>query len=334
MSIASSTNAASAQAPAPRKRPALGAAFAVGAALLFAVNGTVSKVVMEAGVSSMRLVEFRCVGAALFLVAWVAVTRPSALRVRPRELGFLALYGIIGIALVQWFYLVAIARMPVGIALLLEFTAPLLIALWVRFVREEAIRARVWVALVCCLAGLALVAQVWRGVTLDGVGVLAGVGAAVALAAYFLLGERGLGGRDTASLAAWAFVFAGLLWSVLQPWWTLPTDVLAGDVAWPGPFAAVVSPVWVLVAWIVVLGTVVPFLLTLGAIRNLGATRSGLIGTVEPVAAGLVAWVVLGEVLAPVQVAGALVVVAGIMLAETARPDHGTPPPAPEGVVA
>lgn len=315
------------------KRPALGAAMAVGGALLFAVNGTVSKVVLGAGVSAMRLVELRCVGAALFLFGWVAATRPASLRVGRKELGFLLVYGVLGIALVQWFYLVAIARMPVGVALLLEFTAPLLVALWVRFVRRERVRARIWVALGCCLVGLALVAQVWRGATLDGIGVLAGIAAAVALAAYFLLGERAVGGRDTPSLAAWAFVFAGVLWSILQPWWTLPTEVLAADVGLPGPFDAVVAPVWLLVVWVVALGTVVPFLLTLGAIRNLGATRSGLIGTVEPVAAGMVAWVVLGEVLAPIQVVGALVVVAGIALAETARPPR-TEHPAPEGVVA
>ena len=312
--------------------PARGLVLALGASVLFAINGTMSKLVLEAGVSPLHLVELRSIGAAACLMALVSVIRREALAVTRRELAFLALYGVTGIGLVQWLYFVAIARLPVAVALLLEYLAPLLVALWVRFVRGEPVRPRIWVALVLSLAGLSLVTRISGAVELDGLGILAGLGAAVSLAAYFLLGERALTGRDPLSLAAWSFLFAGILWSIVRPWWTLPFPLLGSSTALDAPVAATV-PVWVLIGLVIVAGTVVPYLLVLGAIRDLGATRVGLVGMAEPVGAGLVAWVVLGEVLDRVQLAGAVIVLAGIALAETSRRrrDEATAP-LPEGM--
>jgi drug/metabolite transporter (DMT)-like permease len=167
------------------------------------------------------------------------------------------------------------------------------------------------------LVGLALVAQVWSGLTLDGVGVLCSGLAAVALAAYYLLGERGLGSRDARSLAAWSFGAAAAFWSLLLPWWTFPFDRLTTAVTLGR--TGLELPAGVLVGWVVVLGTVAPFALVLGCIRRIGATRVGLIGTTEPPLAGLVAWLALGETLGAVQLIGAAVVLAGILLAETSR---------------
>ena len=284
--------------------------------MLFAVNGTVSKMVLEAGMSSLRLVEIRCTAAALAFFLIAALRNPGSLRIGPRELGFIGVYGITGIALVQWLYLVAIARMPVSLALLIEYTAPLLVALWVRFARRGEVRARVWAALVLSFGGLAVVAQVWRGLTLDGIGLLAAGAAAISLATYYVLGEQGLGRRDPFSLSAWGFAAAGGFWSILLPWWSFPFDLMDDRVSIVGTSA----PVWLLVIWVVLLGTVAPFGLSLIGISLIGATRTGLIGTSEPVLAGLVAWILLGELLTGWQLAGAGIVLAGIVLAETARP--------------
>jgi drug/metabolite transporter (DMT)-like permease len=290
------------------------------AALLFAINGTVSKVVLEAGMSSLRLVEIRCTAAAAAFFLIAALRSPRTLRIGPRELGFVVVYGITGIALVQWLYLVAIARMPVSLALLIEFTAPLLVALWVRFVRRGEVRSRVWAALVLSFGGLAVVTQVWEGVVLDGLGVLAAGAAAVSLAAYYLLGERGLGRRDPFSLSAWSFAAAAAFWSLLLPWWSFPFELMDDRV----PIAGVTAPVWLLVIWVVLLGTVAPFGLSLFGIGRIGATRTGLIGTAEPVLAGLVAWIVIDELLTGWQLAGAGIVLAWIVLAETSRPADST----------
>jgi len=309
---------------APRtSRPLVGVGLVLAAGVLFAVNGTASKAVLGSGLDALRLVQIRCTLAAVGFAVIALVRAPRSLAVGRRQVGFLVLYGIVGVAMVQWLYLAAIARMPVSVALLIEFTAPLLVALWSRFVRHEPVRGRVWAALVLVLGGLALVAQVWSGLTLDGVGLVFAGTAAVSLAGYYLMGERGLDGRDPISLATWSFTAASVFWAVLLPWWRYPSGRLGARAAIGGGLVPAGSvPVWALVAWIVLLGTVAPFGLAFAGLRRIGATRSGLVGTAEPPLAGLVAWAVLGETLSPVQLLGSGVVLAGILLAETARTPH------------
>lgn len=300
-------------------RALIGVLAAAGAAVLFGINGSVSKLALGSGLSSLELVQLRSLGSAIVLMLFLLVVRPSSLRVRPRELGFLAVVGIIGIGLVQWFYFVAIARLPVGIALLLEYLAPVLVVLWVRFIRRQPVRSRMWAALVLAILGLAIVAQVWNGLTLDGIGLLAGLAAAAALATYYLSSEHGMVARDPLSLAAWTFTAAALFWSVVRPPWTLEWSKLGRDVDLPDSLEGINAPLWLFVVWIIVLGTVVPYSFVLLALSSLGSARTGLLGMAEPVMAGLVAWLVLDERLSGIQLLGAGLVLGGIILAETAR---------------
>lgn len=301
----------------PRGRP-IGYAMAVAGALFFSVNGSVSKVALTSGMDSTSLVLLRCAGAMVVMLGLVLAIDPGRLRVRRDEWPLLLLYGVVGIALVQWLYFVAIERLPVGISLLLEFTAPVMVALWARFVQHKHLGRGLWLALALAFSGLVLVAEVWNGLTLDVVGVAAALAAACSLALYFVVGEQAVGDRDTLSLAFWAFVVATVFWSVANPWWTVPWDTLAQSVSLQGRFADLDVPVWSLVGWIVVLGTVTPFLLVIGALRHVPATRAGIVGTIEPVLAAAVAYWWLGETLAPVQLLGAVVVLVGVGLAQVA----------------
>jgi drug/metabolite transporter (DMT)-like permease len=311
-------------------RPAVGYAATIGAAGLFAVNGTVSTLALEAGLPPARLTALRCAGAAVGLLAFLLVTSPGRLRVSARELPFLAVFGVVGVALTQWLYYVAIGRLPVGIALVFEMTAPVLIALWVWLVRGEHVRRRLWAALGLSLSGLVLVAEVWEGGgSLDGVGVLAALAAAVCLATYYLMGERGTHTRDPVALTCWSFVAAALFWSVAQPWWNFDPAVLGERV--PVSIGALELPLWLVVTWIVVLGAIVPFWLSIGALRHLPPTTAGLVATVEPVLASIVAWLWVEQVLSDWQVLGGLIVLVGIGLAQTARREP-VPTPLPETV--
>jgi drug/metabolite transporter (DMT)-like permease len=306
-------------------RPALGYALTLAAATLFAVNGTVSTLALEAGIPATRLTALRCTGAAVCLLAVLAVAAPGRLRVTWREVPFLAVFGIVGVALTQFLYYVAIGRMPVGIALVFEMTAPVFIALYVWLVRREKVRSRLWLALLLSLSGLVLVAQVWQdGGSLDPVGVGAALIAALCLATYYLMGERGTVTRDPVALTCWSFVAAALFWAAAAPWWQFDADVLGEPV--PVSVGSLTLPLWVLVAWIVVLGAMVPFALSIAALRHLHPTAAGLVATVEPVFASIVAWLWLEQVLTGWQVAGGVVVLTGIVLAQTAR---ATPVPTP-----
>ena len=301
------------------RNPLRGYVFLVAAAALFAVNGTVSKVILASGLSALRLTELRCAGAAAGLGLILLVVAPHRLRIARREVPLLAAYGVAGVALTQFFYFVAITRMPVSIALLLEYTAPVMVALWVRFVDKKPVRNRVWGALALALVGLALVAEVWTGGTLNGVGVIAALGAGVALATYYLLGEHSTGRRDPLSTTFYAFVFASVLWAVIAPWWTFPGAATTGSAPLLGNLADRSAPLWLLILVMVVLGTIVPFVLVLTGLHHLPATRVGTVGMLEPVLAGVVAWAWLGEALTPVQLVGGAVVLVGIVLAQTAR---------------
>ena len=306
-------------------RPAVGCALTLAAAGFFGVNGTVSTLALDAGIEPTRLTALRCTGAAIGLLVVLAVVAPARLRITWREVPFLAVFGVVGVALTQFLYYVAIRVLPVGIALVFEMTAPVFIALYVWLVRREHVRRRLWLSLLLSLCGLVLVAEVWQdGGSLDPVGVGAGLLAALCLAAYYLMGERGTGTRDPVTLTCWSFVAAAVFWSIAAPWWAFDPSVLAERV--PVSIGSLELPLWVLVLWIVVLGAIVPFWLSIAALRHLPPTAAGLVATVEPVVASLVAWLWLEQVLSTWQLLGGAVVLTGIVLAQTAR---ATPVPAP-----
>jgi len=289
------------------------------AAALWAVNGGVSKVILESGVSALRLSQVRSGGALVGLVLVLLVIAPERLRVRRGELPFLAVFGIAGLAFVQWFYFLAIHRLALGIALLLQYTAPLLVALWARYAYHEPVRRRIWIALALALAGLALIVDVRGDGRVSTAGVAFAAVAALTYALYLLMAERELGRRDTLSLLAWGFLFASLFWTVVAPLWSFPAGRAGDSVSLLGNLDAWHAPVWALMAWVIVPGTILPFVLLVSALRHLPATRVGIIAMLEPVVATMVGWAWLDESLAAVQLAGAAVVLGAILLAQTAR---------------
>lgn len=121
------------------------------------------------------------------------------------------------------------------------------------------------------------------------------------------------------SVLAWGFLFASVFWAVIAPWWSFSGHSIVRDTSLGGHLASWHLPVWALAAWMVVLGTIVPFFLLVSALRHVSATRAGIIAMLEPVAGALVAWAWLGESLDGVQLGGAAVVLAAIVLAQTAR---------------
>jgi drug/metabolite transporter (DMT)-like permease len=300
-------------------RPALGYTMVAVAATLFAVNGTVSKVILGSGIDSQQLTEVRCAGALIGLTLIAAATRPSSLRIRRDELLLLVALGVGGLALVQWSYFFAIHRVEIGIALVIQFVGPILVALWARFAYGEHVRRRIWVALALALAGLVLMVEIWRAHRPNAAGLAAAALAAVTYAAYILLAERGVRRRDPVSLSAWGFLFATIFWSLLAPWWNFPRGRIADQVSLLGSLASSHLSVWALMLWMVVLGTIVPFALVVAALRHISATRAGITAMLEPVLAIVVAWAWLGESLDLTQLSGAAVTLAGISLAQTSR---------------
>jgi drug/metabolite transporter (DMT)-like permease len=301
------------------RRPAAGYAMVLVAAALFGVNGTVAKVALSSGLTSLRLTEARCAGAFVGLTLLALARGRSTLRLARREVVPIAIFGVVGVALVQLFYFLSIHRLAIEIALLIQYLGTLLVAIWARTFGHEHVRRRIWAALGLSLIGLTLMVQLWSGIALDGLGVVYALISAVTYAAYLLLAEREVARRDTVSLLAWGFFFATVFWSVVQPWWSFPAGVVGRTVSLQGSLAAVHVPVWALVLWVVVLGSIAPFSLIVAALRHVSATRVGVVAMLEPVVATVVAWAWLRESLTAVQLVGAAVVLAAIGLAQTAR---------------
>lgn len=301
------------------RHPAAGYAMVALAATLFAINGIVSKVILASGIDSQQLTEVRCAGALVGLALIALATRPATLPLHRQELPLVVALGVGGLALVQWSYFFAIHRVAIGIALVIQFVGPILVALWARFVYHERVRARIWVALLLAIVGLALMVELWQTHRPNAAGLTAAAVAAVTYAAYILLAERGVRRRDPISLSAWGFFFATLFWSLLAPWWKFPGGRVGVDVSLLGNLASDHLPVWGLMLWMVVLGTIVPFALVVAALQRISATRAGITAMLEPVLAIVIAWAWLGESLKPVQLSGAAVTLAGVALALSAR---------------
>lgn len=300
------------------RNPRLGIVLVLIGAVLFGLNGGVSRVAMATPLTPELFTTLRITGATLVFVLYASLFRRSALK-RPRGTQLLLIIGLglVGVVALQLTYNIAITRLPLGIALLIEYLAPVLVILWVRFIRREEVHPRMWLAVSMALVGLAVVSRVWNGLTFDGFGVVMALLAAVSFAAYFLIAEHNVGIDDPLRVILWAFVVAAVAMNLIQPIWESPS--LGGSTSMLGRLDHLSAVPWVVVVWVVVLGTVVPFFLELLALQHLPATIVTVIAMLEPVIANVLGWAWFRETLTPVQVLGAIAVLGGIVLAQTSR---------------
>lgn len=279
--------------------------------------------VLRAGLSPALLTTSRVTFTFLVLLVLAVLFRRTALAApRGRLLLLLVLHGAIGVAALQWTYFVAIDRLPVSMALLLEYQAPVLVALWARLVQKEATHPRLWLGLALAVFGLALATEVWNGASFDTVGILAGIGAALTFSAYFLIGEAGLADLTPMRVFVWSFGVAAVCMNLFAPLSGLDRDLLDDQASMLGALAHLHAPVWALLAWIVLVGTLAPFGLFLLALTRASATTVTTVAMLEPIGVTALGWVWFGETLGVVAVIGCFAVVAGIIIAQSARAPH------------
>lgn len=301
-----------------RRSPSRGALYALLGAVLFAINGSVAKVVIEAGFSPVQVTVMRSVMTVMLAGGWLALTDRSQFRITRRECAGFALLGVGGLAMLQWLYAAAISMLPVGVALLIEYTAVIMVALTAWLVFKERVHPKLWVAIGSVLVGLAIVSQIWDS-QLKPLGVLAAFGGAASYAFYFLAGERIVAKRPPMAVVFWAALFASAFWLVFSGWWTIDPHLFAESVSLTGSLESVNVPLWVPLAWVLTLGSFAPFIFSFAALRHLEATAVGILASSEVLFAFAVAWVWLRETLTMLQVAGAALVFVGIVVAQTAR---------------
>jgi drug/metabolite transporter (DMT)-like permease len=304
-----------------QRRPGVGYLLVLLGALLFIVNAGVSRVLLRNGVDPASLTTARVTGTAVVLLVVCLLFHRAALHPPPPRLRLLLLlHGVVGVAALQWVFFIAIDRLPVGMALLLEYLAPVLVALWARFVQSEQLRARAWVGLGLALTGLAMATGVVEGqLRFDGWGVLAGLGAAVCFATYFLVGEHGIAELEPVRVVLWSFGIGAVAMNIADPIWDFPFDVLDEQVPMLGRLDHREASAAVLLGWVVVLGTLVPFGVELAAMSHLSASTVTTVAMLEPVGVAALGWVWFYEELGTVAVAGCTLVMVGVLAAQTGR---------------
>ena len=307
--------------PLARGRPFLGYALVVTAAAFAGLNAAAGKVaIVSGGVPPIRLAEFRATAAAGILVAAIALGSPGRFTPRRNELPFIAVFGVVGLALGQYTYLVSVQHLDVGVALLIINLAVVLVAVWGRVSGHEHVSPRLWLAVALALAGLALVAELWRGVVLSATGVAAALSCALTYAVYALMADRSAKRQRPAwFLVGWGFFFAAVFWALVQPWWSFPFEVLGEETSLLGRLEDATAPVWLLVAYVVLFGTIGVFVMYAAALRYIPPTHFMIAAVLEPVFGTIVAFAWLGETLASLQLVGGALVIAAVVLGQTAR---------------
>jgi drug/metabolite transporter (DMT)-like permease len=289
-------------------RLGLGYTFALTAAAFFGIGGIIAKAAFNSGVQPSILAEWRVLFAFLVFLIVFGFRNPQALRIQRSDLAVFAVFGVVGLAGVSLVYYEAIKRIPIGVALVIEYTGPVLLLIYARL-RGRVVGSRLWIAAAVALVGCFFAAGAYdaRLLELNGLGLTLAAIDAFIFALYFALGERLGRSYRTPTLLVWGFGFALVGWSAIRPPWLLPwTETTAEG--------------YLQIAAVVVIATVIPFALTLAAVRLIPAARVGLASTFEPVVAAVTAWIALGEHLDVAQVVGGLVVLVGIGIAQSLRP--------------
>jgi drug/metabolite transporter (DMT)-like permease len=296
-----------------------GEIYLVLGALFFSFNGVISTLVLD-HLSPFRLTQVRCIGAFAILFIVVASRNFQSLKATRREVPTLVLLGIVGFAAVQAGYFLGIQRgVPLSLVLIIEFTAPIWIVLWIRFVRKKAVPGGMWGGIALSFIGLIFIAKVWDGLTFDLLGIIGALISAFALAVYFLVGAKVGETRSAQSITVWGLGMAGLTWAIVMPVWKFPFDVFTMEMNLQGIFDGTFVPGWVLIAWVILMGTIVPYLFVVGGLRRLSPSTSSVMGMLEPVLAGAFAWIWLAQSWAPIQLGGAAIVLVGIYIADRAK---------------
>jgi len=305
-----------------RKHPTLGVILAISSTLLFGLNASTTKVLIDSGISAEQLTLMRSGAVALLAGLALAVTSPKSFKITWREVPFFAVFGVVGVGLMQWAYSNAVANLQVGVALLIEYTAIVIVPIATYLLFKEKVRGRIWIAVALVLGGLAIVAKPWS-TGLNPEGVTYGFMAAVFLSAYFIMGERVQRKRDALSTMFYAFSVASIFWAITMSFQQVTPIDFSRSLNLTENLSAINLPTWGLLLFVMLFGSFVPMLLTFSAMRHLSASAVGIASTSETVFAFVFGYLWLSQLIDLSQAIGGALVIIGIVVAQTARSNTG-----------
>lgn len=307
----------------------LGIVLTVVSAMAFSTSGSFAKSLMGAGWTPAAIVAVRLAGGALVMVLFATIVHRRWLHEARQHGKTVLAYGVFPIAGAQLCYFNAVSHLSVGVALLLEYLAPVLVVGWVWGTSGRRPGALTLAGTALALAGTLVVLDVFSGLRFETIGVIWALTAAVCLACYFVLSHRVSAegsGLSWVTLSAGGLVVGTLTVVLVGLAGVLPFAVSANDAVIAGQVVPVVVPVVVLG----VVSTALAYTLGISGVSRLRPNYASLLGLIEVLCAVLWAWLLLCEPITLVQGIGGGLVLLGLALAGLDRNRDGTPTTRPE----
>lgn len=295
----------------------LGMLFAIGSAFAFGMSGPLAKALMEAGWSPTAAVTARLAGGAVAMAIFATMMKPNWVREAMQHWKTVIAYGLVPIAGAQLCYYNAVSHLSVGVALLLEYTAPVLVVGWLWATTRSRPSKLTLAGVALAVAGIILVLDVFAGAHVNLTGVGWGLAAAVCAACYFMMSDEVSadgteeGRLNSLTLAAGGLVIGAIAVGLLGVSGLMPLTFTANDTVVAGVTTSWLVPVIALA----LIPTAIAYTLGIMGIARLRPRFASLVGLAEVMFAVLAAWVLLGEALTPTRALGAAVVLAGLVLA-------------------
>ncbi|SBS72904.1 conserved membrane hypothetical protein [uncultured Mycobacterium sp.] len=293
----------------------LGLLFAIGSAFTFGMSGPFAKSLMEAGWSPTAAVTARLAGGALVMAVFATIVKPDWIQEARAHARTVVAYGLVPIAGAQLCYYNAVAHLSVGVALLLEYTAPILVVGWIWGTTRRRPRAMTLAGVALAVAGIMLVLNIFAGgAHINATGIAWGLAAAICAACYFMMSDEVSAdgsGLNSITLAAGGLVVGAIAVGLLGLTGVMPLTFTANHV----DVAGLTVPWWVPVVMLAVVATAVAYTLGISGVARLRPSFASLVGLGEVLFAVLSAWVLLGEAVTVTQAVGGVVVLLGLALA-------------------
>jgi drug/metabolite transporter (DMT)-like permease len=273
------------------------------AAMLWSVSGSTSKYLFLNGISPFQLSQLRVTLSALFLFLFFLIRHPHLLRISRNDIFYFFILGTFGMAAIQITYLFTISKLNVAAAILLEYLAPIFIALYMAVFAKEKLSRTTILAIIGATLGCYLVVGAYNLnlLNMNMAGIASGLASAVTFAWWSLHGEYGMRRYNPWTVLFYAMLFAATDWNIIYP----PLK---------GFFDVSSSAQWGIILYITVMGTIIPFGLYYEGISLIRAARASITATLEPILAGVISYIFLDEIMSPMQIFGGVLVIAAIIL--------------------
>ncbi|MHA3023487.1 EamA family transporter [Mycobacterium sp. BMJ-28] len=292
----------------------LGMVFAVASAFTFGMSGPLAKALMEAGWTPTAAVTARLAGGALAMAVFASVIKPDWIHDALAHRKTVIAYGLVPIAGAQLCYYNAVAHLSVGVALLLEYTAPVLVVGWLWATTKRRPGRLTFAGVALAIAGIMLVLDVFAGARINSVGVSWGLAAAICAACYFMMSDEAVSDGDglhPVTLAAGGLIIGAIAVAGLGVSGVMPMTFSTHDTV----VAGLTLPWYIPVLALAIFPTAVAYTLGIFGVARLRPRFASLVGLAEVLFAVLLAWAFVGEAVTATQAVGGAVVLLGLTLA-------------------